>query len=259
MSKTVSSSSTLLRGLAILENVAEAPRGLSTAELVEILGLPKPTVHRIAQQLEDEGYLQRTPTDRRFVVGHLLKKFSIDIISNDTVGAPRHAILEALSEEIGETCNCTMLDGNHTLYFDRVECNWPIKVDLHPGSRLPLHATASGKLFLAHMKPQERKRLLNAAPLSRNTVRTIVSPELLEIELKKTKEEGIGYDNEELLDGMVAVAVPVFDSANRVSFTLAVHAPTTRRKIEDLRQYIPSLRRAAAALAACYCDLGESV
>lgn len=247
----------MLRGLAILQAVAKAERPISIAEMVEELGLAKPTVHRISQQLETAGYLQRDPGSKRFVIGNQLKDFSLQVLSNSSVGAARHAILEALSEEIGETCNCTMLDGNHTVYFDRVECNWPIKVNLHPGSRLPLHATASGKLFLAYMKPKERQRLLSAAPLSRNTERTIVSPDLLEEQLKKIKEEGVGYDNEELLDGMVAIAVPVFDKNNRICFTVAAHAPTTRKQLDDLRQYIPSLRRASVALAASYCSSSE--
>ncbi len=258
MSKPVDSSSALLRGLSIMQAVALSPRPLSVVEIVQETGLPKPTAHRIALQLEQEGFLQRNPVDKRFVVGHQLKQLALSILSNVSVGAPRHAILQSLSAEIGETCNCTMLDGNHTVYFDRVEANWPIKIQLHPGSHLPLHATASGKLFLAHMKPQERKHLLNAAPLSRNTPRTLVSPELLEEELKRVKEEGIGYDNEEFLTGMVAVAVPVFDNTHRICFTVAVHAPTARKQLHDLRQFIPSLRRAAAALAAYYCnDTGE--
>jgi DNA-binding IclR family transcriptional regulator len=254
MAKTSGSSSQLLRGLLMIEAVAESTRRLSVTELVEVLGLPKPTVHRISTQLEEEGYLQRSPVDKRFVIGNQLKDLAFSILSNNSVGAARHAILQALSEEIGETCNCAMLDGNHSVYFDRVETNWPIKIQLHQGSQLPLHATASGKLFLAHMKPKERKRLLRAAPLSRNTERTLVSPDFLEEELKKIKEEGVGYDNEEFLTGMVAIAVPVFDKSNKVCFTVAVHAPTVRMKIDDLRQYIPSLRRAASSLASSYCS-----
>jgi len=252
MANAVGSNSTLFRGMAIMQLVAESIRGLSIAEIVELTGLAKPTVHRIAIQLEEENYLQRGP-NKRFAVGAKLKQFSLSILSNVAVGAPRHAILEALAEEIGETCNCTMLDGNHTVYFDRVECNWPIKIDLHLGSKLPLHATASGKLFLAYMRPKERARLLNAAPLSKNTEHTIVSPEQLEPELKKIKKEGVSFDNEELLSGMVAIAVPVFDEANRICFTVAVHAPTTRRSINDLSAFVPALQKAATALAAYYC------
>lgn len=252
MANAVGSNSTLFRGMSIMQLVAESIRGLSIAEIVELTGLAKPTVHRIAIQLEEEGYLQRGP-DKRFAIGHKLKQFSLAILSNVAVGAPRHAILETLAQEIGETCNCTILEGNHTVYFDRVECNWPIKVDLHLGSHLPLHATASGKLFLAYMRPKERNRLLSATVLSKNTERTAVTLELLEPELKKIKKEGVSFDNEELLVGMVAVAVPVFDKANRICFTVAVHAPTTRRSVNDLREFIPALQKAADALASYYC------
>ncbi len=249
-----SKNSALFRGIAIMQAIAHSTRGLSIAELVETINLPKPTVHRIATQLEREGYLQRDPVNKRFTIGATLKTLSLSILANSSVGAPRHAILEALANEVGETCNCTMRDGNHTVYFDRVECNWPIKINLHPGSRLPLHATASGKLFLAHMKPRERRRLLQAAPLSQNTPQTQTDTELLELELRRVKEEGVSYDNEELFTGMVAVAVPVFDQQQRICFTVAVHAPTARQQLDDLRQHIPALQRAADALAANYCS-----
>lgn len=253
MPQTSNTNSALFRGIAIMQEIARSQRGLSTAELMEVLDLPKPTVHRIATQLEGEGYLQRNPADKRFIIGGTLKEFSLSILANSSVGAPRHAILEALAEEIGETCNCTMLDGNHTVYFDRVECNWPVKINLHPGSRLPLHATASGKLFLAYMKPRERRRLLQAAPLSQNTPRTQTDPELLELELKQIRDDGVGYDNEELFTGMVAMAVPVFDQQQRICFTVAVHAPTARQQLEGLQLHIPALRKAARALTESYC------
>jgi DNA-binding IclR family transcriptional regulator len=253
--KSDSPNSTLLRGLAIMNAVANSSRPLSISDLVNELGLAKPTVHRIASQLEDENYLQRNPSDKRFVIGNKLKEFSTNILSNTTIGAPRRAILEALSNRIGETCNCTMLDGNRTVYFDRVECNWPIKINLHPGSRLPLHATASGKLFLAFMKKADRKRLINATTLEACTEHTMTSADDLEIEIKKIKKHKLAFDTEEFIDGMIAIAVPVFDNNNRICFTVAVHAPTTRQSIQSLSEYIPYLQQAADALAESYCTL----
>ena len=251
--KAESPNSTLLRGLAIMNAVANSSRPLSISEIVNELGLAKPTVHRIASQLEEENYLQRNPSDKRFIIGSKLKEFSTNILSNNTIGAPRRAILEALSNEIGETCNCTILDGNHTVYFDRVECNWPIKINLNPGSRMPIHATASGKLFLAYMTKADRQRILNAAPLEPCTEHTFTSVDEFEIEVKKIKKDKIAIDNQEFIDGMIAIAVPVFDNNNRICFTVAAHAPTTRQSIQSLSEYIPSLQRAADALAESYC------
>ncbi len=240
-----------------MEKVVEAQRPVSAAELIEELGLPKPSVHRILQQLEEEGLVQREPINRRYLPGVRAQALAFSTASHKVLGAPRHAILGALSEEIGETCNCTMLDGDHTVYFDRVESNWPFRIQLPVGSHLPLHCTSSGKLFLAHMNTRQRKHLITAAPLKRYTNRTITDPELLIAELKKIEAEGIGVDNEEFMAGMVALAVPVFNSQNEICFTIAVHAPTIRKPLEELRQYIPSLKRAAGAMAASYCDMKE--
>ena len=244
---------TVLRGYVILEKIVNAQRPISAADLVEELNLPKPTVHRLLQQLEDEGIIQREPNNKRFIPGNRTQSLAFGIASHKVLGAPRHAILQTLSDEIGETCNCTMLDGDSIIYFDRVETNWPFRIQLPVGSRLPLHCTASGKLFLAYMKPTQRKRLITAAPLARHSERTITDPELLLEELKRIETTGIGEDNEENVAGMVALAVPVLNSSNEICFTIAVHAPKIRKPLEELQQYIPSLKRAAAAMATHYC------
>lgn len=250
---------TILRGLVLLEQVIQARRPVSSAEIITRLGLPKPTVNRILLQLEEEGLLQREPIKKQFLPGPRARQMIFDVMSNENLGAPRHAILQSLSDEIGETCNCTLLDGNHTVYFDRVEANWPYRIQLPVGSHLPLHCTASGKLFLAHMKSRQRRRLITAAPLKRYTDRSITDPKLLADELKRIKADGVGVDNEEFMDGMVAISVPIFNSSDDICFTLAVHAPTVRRSLQELYQYLPTLRKSAAAMASTYCKPGDKV
>ena len=252
--KVSTNSSGLLRGLIILQKIAGASRAINVADLVEELDIPKPTLHRIASQLEEAGFLQYEPNNKRLTIGPNLRDFAFDVITNRSVAVPRHRILKSLSEEIDETCNCTMLDGDHTVYFDRVESDWPYRIDLKIGSQLPLHCTASGKLFLAFMPAKQRTKLISAAPLKRYTERSITDIAYLEEELKRIKSEGIGVDNEEFVPGMVALAVPVFNSANQICFTVAVHAPSIRKSLGVLRQYIPSLKRAAATMASFYCD-----
>ena len=108
------------------------------------------------------------------------------------------------------------------------------------------------------MNSTQRKRLITAAPLARHTEKTITDPDLLLENLKQVKEDGIGVDNEENLAGMVAIAVPVMNSKKEICFTIAVHAPKIRKSLEELRQYIPSLKRAAAAMTSNYCNSDES-
>ncbi|WP_018231264.1 IclR family transcriptional regulator [Thioalkalivibrio thiocyanodenitrificans] len=244
--------STLTRAFSLLEQVVEAERPLTGADLVDLLRLPKPTVHRLAQQLEQQGLLQREPDGRRYAPGHRLRKLALRVLAHSSVAAPRHAILQSLSDQLGETCNITVLDGNQTVYFDRVETNWPVRVQLPPGSRLPLHCTASGKLFLAHMSQRDRGRLITAAPLKAYTDHSLTDPGLLEDELQRIAAEGLSTDNEEFITGMVAVAVPVYDASGHICATVAAHAPTVRKPLQELRRHVPALRLAAASLASLF-------
>ncbi len=244
----------ILRGLIVLEKVVLAQRPLTATELTEDIGLPRPTVNRILQQLESEGLVKREPIYRRYVPGPRSRKLALGIMSNTALGAPRRAILKTLFEEIGETCNCAILDGDHTIYIDRVEANWPFRIQLPVGSKLPLHCTASGKLYLAYMNARQRRRLIKSTPLKRFTDCTITDPKLLANELKRTKKEGIGIDNEELMTGMVAIAVPVLNLENEICFTVAVHGPKVRHTLEEMLKYIPSLHQAAEAMRDTYCS-----
>ena len=126
---------TILRGLIVLEKVVQGQRPISSTDLTEELALPKATVNRILTQLEEEEMLQREPVSRRYMPGPRTRDMALGVMSNRALSAPRHAILQALSDEIGETCNCTMLDADRTVYFDRVEANWPYRIQLPVGTR----------------------------------------------------------------------------------------------------------------------------
>ena len=254
MTKDSGTQSTLIRGFLITEKIVQADRALSSAYLAEELDLPKATVHRICQQLEDEGLLQREPGGKRFTGGTRLRNLAMSTLSNSVLGAHRHSILQALSQEVGETCNLTVLDGNEIVYLDRVETNWAYRIHLPVGSHLPLHCTATGKIFLANMKPAARRRLIGSLELVRHTDLTMTDPKVLEEHLVKTAEEGVGYDAGEFLEGLVAIAVPVIGDNNQICFAIAIHAPAVRKSLDELRQYLPALRHAAARMATAECN-----
>ncbi len=241
--------STLIRGFYIIEKIVQADRPLSSAYLADELDLPKATVHRICQQLGAEGLLQREPSGKRFTGGKRLQDMAISTLSNSIINAYRGAILQSLSEEVGETCNLTVMEGHEIVYLERMETNWPYRIHLPVGSHLPLHCTATGKLFLANLKPPKRKKMLDSLYLSRHTELTITNREKLEAQLQKIEQEGVGYDTGEYLEGMVAIAVPVIEIDDNVSFAIAIHAPSARKSVTELRQYLPVLRHAAAKMA----------
>ena len=251
--KSKDSQSTLIRGFLIAERIVQAGRPLSSAYLAEELDLPKATVHRICQQLKEEGLLRREPDGKRFVGGRRLRDLAIATLGNSVLAAPRANILRELSEEVGETCNLVVLDGNEIVYLDRVETNWPYRIHLPIGSHLPIYCTATGKLFLANMKPASRDRLLNALSLKAHTDNTITDLDKLREQIKKIAADGVSVDHGEFIEGMISIAVPVIGRDHPMCMAVAIHAPSARRSMDELRQYLPALRAAAGRMAATDC------
>jgi DNA-binding IclR family transcriptional regulator len=68
--------------------------------------------------------------------------------------------LRQLSEEVGETCNITIPDGSQMRYLDRVETHWPLRLEFMIGTKVPLHCTASGKLFLSQLPGEQMSSLI---------------------------------------------------------------------------------------------------
>ena len=237
------------RALRLLEIIAKAEQPPSLNELTSRIDLPKATTHRFVALLERLGFAQRTMDGKRYQIGHRLTALAIDVMRNSLQQAPRRAILTSLVDEIGETCNITMLDGAELIYLDRVESDWPLQIRLNVGSRVPLHCTASGKLFLSLAPPALRHALFQSHPLQRHTPRTITDHAALETELDTIRQTEVGTDNEEFIDGMTAAAVPVLDSRGKICATVAVHGPTGRLPLSRAVALAPALKKAANLIA----------
>jgi IclR family transcriptional regulator, acetate operon repressor len=238
-----------IKALAIIETLATARRPLGVSDISALQGMPKPTAHRIVRMLEREGLLQREPGKRRFVPGARLLQLGLGIISAAMLRAPRHAVLEALSSEIGETCNFGVMAGSNVVYLDRVESAWPLGLRFEPGSRVPLHCTAMGKLLLGLLPARKRAHLLATLPLDRYTENTLCDPAALEREIEKIRAARISTDNQEFLTGVVCVAVPVNGPQAQPVAAIAISAPLARMTLEQGLRHVPLLQAAAERLA----------
>jgi len=237
-----------VKAVAILEAMATVRRPLGVTEVGVLLGLPKPTAHRIVRMLESEGLLQREPGSRRFVPGARLVRLGLGVVAASMLSAPRHAILEALSQKIGETCNFGVMADSHVVYLDRVESAWPFGLRFERGSRVPLHCTSMGKLFLSLMPTKKCALLLRSMPLYRYTENTITDAARLEAELENIRSAEVSTDNQEFLAGVVCVAVPVRDTNKQSVAALAVSAPLARMTLQQGLQHVPLLQAAAEQL-----------
>ncbi|MBO4121986.1 IclR family transcriptional regulator [Cupriavidus gilardii] len=250
-----------LRVLMVLDALARAQHPQTLAQLSQRLHVPKTTLMRLLAAMERAGFVLQMPAERGFVPGPRAAGLALQTLRSPPLLRECRAILGRLVAALGETCNLTALDGDRVLYVERVETHEPLRLQLSPGIHVPLHCTASGKLFLSAMSRLERQQTLQRLVLTRNTPRTLADLSLLEAELDRLGARGIGVDNEEFVRGMTAVAVPVREfapegangtagtAARPVLAAIACHAPTARVPLEGLLRAVPVLQEAAQQMA----------
>lgn len=244
-----SSIPTSLRMLAVIEEVARAGLPITPTTANTHLGLPKPTIHRLFATLEQEGFLQRDIDGRSYAPGSRLRSLSAGVLSSLRIRAARQTILRKLSVEIGETCNIAIPDRDEMIYLERVETEWPLRIQLPQGTRVPFHCTASGKMYLSSLEQRQLRGYIDAAVLEKRTPNTITDPEKLISEVAQVREQGYALDREEFMQNMIALAVAIRDPNNRLMATVSFHAPTQRFDPEKALGFQGTLRNAASDLS----------
>ncbi|TRD17830.1 IclR family transcriptional regulator [Palleronia caenipelagi] len=240
---------TNLRLLLVIEEIARAGVPVTPTEVNAHLGLPKPTIHRLFSTLTDEGFLQQDIDGRTYSPGPRLRTLAGGVLSSLRIRTARQAILRRLSREIGETCNIALPDRDAMIYLERVETEWPLRIQLPIGTRVPFYCTASGKLYLSSLASNHLKSYVAATRLEAHTPNTLTDPDALMDELSRIRSQGYALDRSEFMDGMVALAVPVQDPNGRLMVTLSFHAPTQRFDADQALSCLDNLKQAAAALA----------
>jgi IclR family transcriptional regulator, acetate operon repressor len=243
------------RSFAILEHVARARAPVDVLDIISTLKLPKATAYRLVDWFVTQGYISREPSRKRLIVGPRLTTLAFGALSSSMRNDTPHVVLQRLVHTVNETCNIGTLLNGEVIYLDRVEAeHWPLRLQYTSGSRVPLHCSAIGKLFLALAAAPRRRRLLQSLELRRYTNRTITDAGRLEAELRQIRKEQVAFDREEYLVGVLCAAVPVIGTNGEMLAALAIQAPQARMNVETARGHLPTLRRAAGELAEIFQD-----
>lgn len=237
-----------LRLLHVIEAVAKAGVPVTPTDVNTELGLPKATIHRLFSTLEEAGYLQKEIDGRYYSAGRRLRMMSTNILSSLRIRTARTAVLSSLAESIGETCNISIPDREEMVYLDRVETKWPLRIQLPIGTRVPFYCTASGKMYLSSLRLSHLKAYISSIKLEARAPGTITNPERLLEEILETRKRSFSQDNEEFMEGMIAIAVPIYDDQKRLVSTLSFHAPNQRLSLENAKTHVTKLQEASNQL-----------
>ena len=219
---------TNLRTLLILEVLATTGEAMTATELGQSVGLAKQTAHRLCIRLEAEGFITRQGRSKRYIPARRLRELSAGLLYVSSSHIARHQVLEEIAKQTGETVNFVIPEPSGMRYLDRVETGWPLRVQLPVGSNVPFHCTASGKTFMASLPPKARRDFVAALTLQRHTARTHITCDSLLSDLTDVARRGYAVDDQEFVEGMHAISVPINDKQGRFMAALAIHGPSAR-------------------------------
>jgi len=232
------------RAFLLLETIADNAGVMGLSQLASASGLPLPTIHRLVRTLVDLGYL-RQDAARQYVLAPRLIRLGESSSRLLSVWARPH--LARLVEELGESANVAMLDGNSIVYVAQVPSQRSMRMFTEVGRRVLPHCTAVGKAILAQQPPETVRQLLADTGMPSFTHKTITDPDDFLTALEWCAERGYAIDEEEQEIGVRCVAVAVPDVSGHLALSLS--GPAGRMSEQMVRRAVPLLQRSALELS----------
>ena len=196
------------------------------AELAAELQLPKATVYGILRTLQTVGFVEQDPESRKYQLGAALLHIGSSYLNGSELRRGALGGANTLAMQTGESVRIGMLHENRVLIVHHVpgpEEHLPMP---EIGSLMPLHATALGKVLLAHRTHTAAETC--AAAVTSCTAATINDPDRLNAQLSRISERGWGSDVGELLPGVASIAAPIEAHQRAVVGAIAISGPTAR-------------------------------
>lgn len=239
----------LERGLRLVEAVAANGARTSLAEAARRTGLHRSTAHHLLQTLVSLGYLRQDADTRAYELAAKPFQLTGRTWSPEQLATIAQPVLAELTRRSGEGSSFSVYrDGAVTVVAKR-EHDGPVRVVQDVGARRPLHCTAVAKAILPWLPAPELAGLIVRMRFERHTPKTIVKRAAFEAELRRIRAAGYAIDDEEHIEGIRCVAMPVFGHSGRVLASLCTLGPKSRMTYQRLRGLRAPLGELAAQLS----------
>ncbi|KAA8884363.1 IclR family transcriptional regulator [Nocardia colli] len=232
------------RAFGLLETMADEGGMMGLSQLATASGLPLPTIHRLVRTLVDLGYLRQEPS-RQYVLGPKLIKLGES--SAHMLGLRARPHLARLVDELGESANMAMLDGDQIVYVAQVPSRHSMRMFTEVGRRVLPHCTAVGKALLAGMPAERTRDLLQRNGMPRYTEHTITDPEEFTRQLETAARNGYAIDDGEQELGVRCVAVAVPQAPAHLA--ISISGPVGRMSEQLVDRAVPLLTEVSRALS----------
>jgi DNA-binding IclR family transcriptional regulator len=219
-------------------------------EVANELGIHKSTAYRLLTTLRDRGLVEQDAATEKYRLGFGLVLLASSVRADLDILRCARPVCERLSEQTGETVTVAVLEGDDAVVIHQtISRASALSVDW-TGRHTPLHATAAGKIFLAHMAADQRRRILRR-PLERFTENTIVDPAVMRDHVRGVLEDGYAYTVEELEVGLNAIGAPIHCAEGAVVGAVSTSGPAFRLSADFIPETAGIVKEAAAEISRC--------
>ncbi len=192
----------------ILDLIGQSKKHLGISDISNALGYHRSTVFNILYTLTDIGILEHD-TDNKFHFG--LKLYALGKIAGNSseLISTVHPYLENISQQTKLSAFLGIRSGLRAIIVDKIDSNSDIRVSSEIGMKIPLLAGAGGRVLLSQLPDSMLDRVLSENKLRKFTPFSCTDKETYKELIKKAREEQFAFDDEEYIEGIRALAVPI--------------------------------------------------
>lgn len=236
------------RAITVLEILArEGSAGVS--EVAAEIGVHKSTAFRLLAALEERDLVEQNTERGKYQLAFGILRLASSIPGRLDLVRQAQPLLDELSAEIGETINIAVVREHYAVNVLQTMGTAAVASQNWVGKLTPLHATASGKILLAHMPEEQLDAILREAGMPELTPHTITKRTTLDKQLAQVLEDGFATAYEELETGLNASAVPIRDHTGAVVAALSASGPAFRLDDTELKRTSETLRETGTRIS----------
>lgn len=222
----------LARGLSVIETFSPETPVMTLTEVAVRTGMAPATARRALFTLQQLGYVGTV--GKRFVLKPKVLLLGSAFLSSMNLRELVQPYLQELADRFRDATSLAVLDGDHVIYIAHVPSNRRIRYNGSVGFRSPAHATSLGLAQWAHLDTADIEALLAKAPFPAYTSKTFTTAAQIRTALDDVRRLGYATSNEQLEYDVIAVSVPVRDSAGRVIGAVNCSSELARNDLDTL-------------------------
>lgn len=220
-------SKSLIKAIKVLDSFLEKPE-MTIIELAETADMPKTTVFRLANGLEEAGLLvkdRKSSHDVTYRMSLKLLTYGKHVSEQLEYNKIAYPHMKKLNEEIDELVHVTIMEGDEVVYVETVNSSKPVRLVVKVGARAPLYAGSAPKLLLSSKTEEELEDYLNKVELKKRTPNTLVDKEKIKEELEKIRKNGYSISYSENFKATVGMSYPIYNHEGKMVAAIGVSIP----------------------------------